>query len=146
MPYLPEYAAGHSWQITAVKNVQISSRKPLPFFWRKVHTEAHSRSGKVASLYLVQKSCKLIPAGPNTVPTGGAGVAFPAGICNLILNVFVMLMAVTDLSPSLIYPVIGVGGLAVITVFSLLVFKEKMRWWQWLGVAVGAIAVLLLSI
>ena len=69
-----------------------------------------------------------------------------AGICNLILNVFVMLMAVTDLSPSLIYPVIGVGGLAVITVFSLLVFKEKMRWWQWLGVAVGAIAVLLLSI
>ncbi len=69
-----------------------------------------------------------------------------AGICNLILNVFVMLMAVTDLSPSLIYPVIGVGGLAVVTIFSLLVFKEKMRWWQWLGVAVGMVAVLLLSI
>lgn len=69
-----------------------------------------------------------------------------AGVCNLILNVFVMLMAVTDLSPSLIYPVIGVGGLAVVTIFSLLVFKEEMRWWQWLGVAVGAVAVLLLSI
>ncbi len=25
-------------------------------------------------------SCKLIPKGPNIVPTGGAGVAFPAGI------------------------------------------------------------------
>ena len=69
-----------------------------------------------------------------------------AGVCNLILNVFVMLMAVTDLSPSLIYPVIGVGGLAVVTIFSLLVFKEKMRWWQWLGVTIGMVAVLLLSI
>ena len=69
-----------------------------------------------------------------------------AGICNLILNVLVMLMAVTDLSPSLIYPVIGVGGLAVVTIFSLFVFKEKMRWWQWLGVGIGAIAVILLSI
>jgi len=26
----------------------------------------------------------LIPAGPKTVPTGGAGAAFPAEICNLI--------------------------------------------------------------
>ncbi len=69
-----------------------------------------------------------------------------AGVCNLILNALVMLMAVTDLSPSLIYPVIGVGGLAVVTIFSLLVFKEKMRWWQWVGVAIGAVAVVLLSI
>lgn len=69
-----------------------------------------------------------------------------AGVCNLILNVLVMLMALTDLSPSLIYPVIGVGGLAVVTVFSLFIFKEKMRWWQWLGVAVGAVATVLLSI
>ena len=69
-----------------------------------------------------------------------------AGICNLFLNVFVMLMALTSLSPSLIYPVIGVGGLAVVTVFSLLVFKEKMRWWQWLGVFLGAVSVVLLSI
>ena len=69
-----------------------------------------------------------------------------AGICNLLVNLFVMLLALTALSTSLIYPVIGVGGLAVVTVFSLLVFKEKMRWWQWLGVAVGAVAVLLLSL
>ena len=69
-----------------------------------------------------------------------------AGICNLILNVLVMLMALTTLSPSLVYPVIGVGGLAVVTIFSLLVFKEKMRWWQWLGIAIGMIAVVLLSI
>ncbi len=69
-----------------------------------------------------------------------------AGFCNVILNVFVMLMVLTDLSPSLIYPVIGVGGLAVVTVFSLFIFKEKMRWWQWIGVAIGAVATVLLSI
>lgn len=69
-----------------------------------------------------------------------------AGICNVILNVFVMLMALTDLSPSLIYPVIGAGGLTVVMVFSLFVFKEKMRWWQWLGIGIGTIAVVLLSI
>ena len=68
-----------------------------------------------------------------------------AGICNLISNALVMLMAITDLSPSLIYPVIGVGGLAVVTIFSLFVFKEQMYLWQWLGVAVGAVAVALLS-
>ena len=69
-----------------------------------------------------------------------------AGVSNLALNVLVMLMALTTLSPSLVYPVIGVGGLAVVTIFSLLVFKEKMRWWQWVGIIIGMIAVLLLSI
>ena len=69
-----------------------------------------------------------------------------AGVCNLILNALVMLMALTDLSPSLIYPVIGVGSLAVVTIFSLLVFKEKMRWRQWIGVAFGAVSVCLLSV
>ena len=74
--------------------------------------------------------------------------AFPvfAGGCNLLLNLFVMLMATSTLSPSLIYPVLAVGGLAVTSVFSVIVFKEKLIWWQWLGIAVGAIAVALLSI
>ena len=67
------------------------------------------------------------------------------GISNLILNLMVMLMATTALSPSLIYPVISVGGLAIVTVFSLVVFKEKMHWWQWIGICVGAVAVVLLS-
>ena len=69
-----------------------------------------------------------------------------AALLNLVLNVFVMLLANTKLSPSLIYPVIGVGSLAVTLVFSLFVFKEKMHWRQWVGVGIGAVAVLLLSI
>ena len=69
-----------------------------------------------------------------------------AGICNMLLNLFVILLATSPLSPSLIYPVIAVGGLAVTSIFSLVAFKEKLRWWQWAGVAVGAVAVALLSL
>lgn len=74
--------------------------------------------------------------------------AYPisAGACNVLLNLFVMLLATSVLSPSLIYPVIGVGGLMVVTLFSLFVFKEKLKWQQWLGIGVGAIATVLLSI
>ena len=69
-----------------------------------------------------------------------------AGACNVGLNLLVMLMATSTLSPSLIYPVIGVGGLMIVTLFSLLVFREKMTVRQWIGVAIGAVAVALLSI
>ena len=75
-------------------------------------------------------------------------IAYPiaGGLSNLLLNICVMKLATSVLSPSLIYPVIAVGGLAVVTLFSLFVFKEKMRWWQWLGIAIGAVAVALLSL
>ena len=69
-----------------------------------------------------------------------------AGIFNGLVNLFVILMATTDLSTSLIYPVIAVGSLSIITLASLLIFKERMRWWQGCGVALGAIATAILSI
>lgn len=69
-----------------------------------------------------------------------------AGAANMLLNYFVILLALTNLSPSLIYPVIGVGSLAVVIMFSLFAFKEKLKWWQWLGLGIGAVATLLLSI
>ncbi len=69
-----------------------------------------------------------------------------AGVCNVLLNIFVMKMALTSLSPSLIYPVIGVGGLMVVTLFSLFGFKEKLKWQQWIGIAFGALATVLLSL
>ena len=69
-----------------------------------------------------------------------------SGVCNFALNFFVILMASTTLSPSLIYPVISVGSLAIVTIASIFFFKEKMKWWQWLGVALGAAAVAILSI
>lgn len=74
--------------------------------------------------------------------------SFPiiAGICNVLLNLFVMLIATSTLSPSLIYPVLAIGGISVTSIFSVVIFNEKLHWWQWLGILVGTIAVALLSL
>lgn len=69
-----------------------------------------------------------------------------AGVCNVLLNLFVILLATSELSPSLIYPTIGVGGLAVVMIFSLFAFKEKLKPLQWIGVVFGAAATVLLSL
>src|ERR1035438_7763362 len=37
---------------------------------------------EVLALNALQKSMMLTPCGPSAVPTGGAGVALPAGICS----------------------------------------------------------------
>ena len=71
---------------------------------------------------------------------------FISGVFNFALNLILIILASTTLSPSLIYPVLAVGSLAITTVFSVFIFKEKMFWWQWIGVFLGAIAVVLLSI
>jgi multidrug transporter EmrE-like cation transporter len=57
-----------------------------------------------------------------------------------------MLIATTSLSSSLVYPVLGVGSLGVVILFSLMAFKEKIRKIQWLGLALGAAAIALLSV
>jgi drug/metabolite transporter (DMT)-like permease len=69
-----------------------------------------------------------------------------AGLSNAMLNFFVILMASTPLSPSLIYPVLAVGSLSIVTMATLFLFKDKMRWWQWCGVALGAVATGILSL
>ena len=69
-----------------------------------------------------------------------------SGLCNGLLNLFIIILATSTLSPSLIYPVLAIGGLMLTTVFSAFVFKEKMRWWQWVGVFIGIAAVGILSI
>ena len=69
-----------------------------------------------------------------------------AGVGNFLLNLFVILLAATSLSPALIYPVIGVGELMVTMLFAVSVLKEKLKWWQWIGIAMGAVAILLLSL
>ena len=69
-----------------------------------------------------------------------------SGIGNVGLNVFVMLLTFTMLSPSLIYPVLGVGALMVVTLVSTLVFKERLKPLQWVGFLFGTVAIVLLSL
>src|SRR5580704_4302319 len=44
-----------------------------------------SGSFPVLALNCLQKSMMFTPCGPSAVPTGGAGVALPAGSCNLMV-------------------------------------------------------------
>ena len=69
-----------------------------------------------------------------------------AGVSNAALNLLVIVLAGSSLSPGLIYPVIAVGGLTITTLCSALLFREKLQGRQWLGVAIGVVAVVLLSI
>lgn len=92
---------------------------------------SYSRSDKSDSREILKKS---------------AFIPFLVGAANFLINLLIIILATSELSPSLIYPVIAVGSLSVNTVFSVFLFKEKMRWWQWIGVAVGAVAITLLSI
>ncbi len=74
-------------------------------------------------------------------------ISFPilAGICNGLLNLFVILMA-TRLPSSVVYPVVSIGGLCVSIFASVFFFKEKLKRTQWIGVAFGLISVLLLTL
>jgi drug/metabolite transporter (DMT)-like permease len=68
-----------------------------------------------------------------------------AGGVNAVQNLLIILLATSTLSPNIIYPVLSIGSLMVVTIFSAFVFKEKMCWWQWIGIGVGIIAIALLS-
>ena len=69
----------------------------------------------------------------------------PVGLTSLFLQLSII-SATSPLSPSLVYSVIGVGGLMVTTLFSVLVFKEKMNLQKWLGLIIGTVAIGILSI
>ena len=74
--------------------------------------------------------------------------AFPvlSALFNILLNICVITLGNSELSPSLVYPTLAIGGLGLTTLFSLFLFKEKLKWWQWLGFGIGVVAVTILSI
>ena len=65
------------------------------------------------------------------------------GVLNFLQNLFVIILS-TLLSANIVYPVLMIGSLAVTSIFSIAIFKERMNWWQWGGVVLGAIAIALL--
>lgn len=69
-----------------------------------------------------------------------------AGVFNAMQNLLVLLLASTALDPSLIYPVLAIGYLAITSIGAKLLFGERLSARQWAGIAIGAAAVALLSI
>src|SRR5207244_8953958 len=56
-----------------------------------------SGSFDVLALNCLQKSMMFKPCGPKAVPTGGAGVALPAGNCNLIVVCIFLAMSLPQI-------------------------------------------------
>ena len=69
-----------------------------------------------------------------------------AGLMSAGLNLFIIILATSSLSASLIYPTLASGGLIVVCISAIFIFKEKMRLVGWVGVALGLVATTLLSL
>ena len=69
-----------------------------------------------------------------------------AGSSSAICNLFLILLASTDMSPSLIYPALAIGGLALTTLVSTAICKDKLRFLQWVGLLIGAVALACLNV
>lgn len=69
-----------------------------------------------------------------------------AGVSSAICNCFLIIMASTALSPSIIYPALAIGGLTLTTLVSVVTCKEKLTPSQWLGLLVGAVALVFLNL
>jgi uncharacterized membrane protein len=74
--------------------------------------------------------------------------AFPAlsGISSAGSNLFILLLVKCRMSPVILYPGIAVGGLIITTLIAFFGFREKLRPQQWVGLAVGAVALVLLNL
>lgn len=68
------------------------------------------------------------------------------GVNNVAYHLLIMLLATSSVPPSLIYSLLAVGGITINSVASIFLFQEKLHWWQWLGIAIGAVAVVFLSL
>ena len=87
-------------------------------------------------------------------PRGGWGTAlrrgwygpFLAGVSSATANVCILQLIRWQMSSTIIYPGIAVGGLMITTLISLIFFRERLSVTAWLGLAVGAVALVLLNL
>lgn len=69
-----------------------------------------------------------------------------AGLSSALMNLFVILLASTTLSPSVIYPGQATGGFILTTLISVIFMGEKIRLREGIGLAIGAAALVFLSL
>lgn len=93
------------------------------------------------AIYLKNQSCKLRDIQKKTV-------IFPiiGGVSSALLNLFILLLISSPLSESIIFPGIAVGGLILTMLFSVIVYREKLRIVQWFGLCIGTVALVFLNI
>ena len=70
-----------------------------------------------------------------------------SGVLNALYSVLILVLATSKVVPaSLLYPTVGVGSIALVSLFAQFVLKERMSKLQWTGLVIGALATALLSI
>ena len=93
----------------------------------------------VRSLKSSKENWKQIALCSGYLPIFAGGSSAMTGIMQtILLNM--------NMSTSVLYPTLAIGGLIVTLVFSVLYFKERLRPAQWCGIAVGCVALVLLNI
>lgn len=68
-----------------------------------------------------------------------------AGMSSAFLNVFVLKLITSSIPESVFFPIIGVGGIILTTLFSVGVYKEKLTATRWIGLGVGVVAIVFLN-
>lgn len=69
-----------------------------------------------------------------------------SGSSSALSNVFILLLVKCQMSPVILYPGVAVGGLILTTLIAFFGFRERLRPQQWVGLAVGAVALVLLNL
>ncbi len=68
-----------------------------------------------------------------------------AGVASTALNIFVLNLISSSMLESVFFPVIGVGGIVLTTVFSVGVYKEKLSASRKIGLVIGLLAIVFLN-
>ena len=93
------------------------------------------------ALYAGRDRCKL-----SHIKKGSAIFPIVGGISSGLLNLFILLLISSPMSEGIIFPGIAVGGLIITILFSTLVYREKPTVFQWIGLGVGAVALVFLNL
>ena len=92
-------------------------------------------------LYLKSNRCRL-----RNITKGSILCPIVGGVSSAVLNLFILLLLSTSLSESVIFPGIAVGGFMITTLFSVIVQGERLKRSQWIGLGIGAIALVFLNL
>lgn len=124
-------------QRTTVRNCGITSTKVMMFFAMILATLS------CIVFYVRNKSDRPV----EIIKKGGY---FPvlAGVMNSLNNLVVILLSnpALGVDASFFYPVLSISGLALTSIGSLVLFRERLTKRQWIGMGVGAVAVALLAL
>lgn len=99
-----------------------------------------------ASAFSMLSSLKGSKKGWGKITVSSGFLPILAGVCSAMAGIMQTILINKGVSTSVIYPTFAVGGLMVTLIFSIFAFNERLRTAQWYGIAVGAVALVLLNI